>query len=43
MQQMHDAQAKHFPTGIRSKDTCFRLAEKKANDYFKTTFGTGAV
>ena len=40
MKQMHDAQAKHFPTGLHRRDDLFKLAEADAATYFQATFGT---
>ena len=40
MKQMHDAQAKHFATGLHRRDDLFKLAEADAATYIKATFGT---
>lgn len=40
MKQMHDAQAKHFPTGLHRRNDLFDLAEADAAAYIKATFGT---
>ena len=40
MKQMHDAQAKHFPTGLHRREDLFKLAETDAAAYFTRTFGT---
>ena len=40
MKQMHDAQAKHFPTGLHRRDDLFKLAEADTASYIKATFGT---
>ena len=40
MQQMHDAQAKHLPTGLPRRNDLFKLAERDANEYFHSTYAT---
>ena len=40
MRQMHDAQAKQFPTGLHRRDDLFQLAEADATAYTGDTFGT---
>lgn len=40
MKQMHDVQAKHFPTGLHRRDDLFKLAETDAAAYIKASFGT---
>ena len=43
MKQMHDAQAKQFPTGLHRRDALFKLAEADAATYIKATFGTEPI
>jgi len=43
MKQMHDAQAKHFPTGLHRRDNLFKLAEADAAAYIRATFGTEPI
>ncbi len=43
MKQMHDAQAKHFPTGLHRRDDLFKLAEADAAAYIRATFGTEPI
>ena len=43
MKQMHDAQAKQFPTGLHRRDALFKLAEADAATYIRATFGTEPI
>ena len=38
MNQMHDLQAKHLPTGLPRRDGLFRLAENDAAAYFTSMY-----
>ena len=39
MQLRHDAETKHFPTGLPEKKNYLALAEEEAKSYFDTQFG----
>lgn len=43
MKQMHDVQAKQFPSGLHRRDDLFRLAEADAATFIKATFGTEQI
>ncbi len=43
MQLQHEADTKHFPTGLPKRKNLLRLAEKEADAYFNSMFGRRTV
>jgi hypothetical protein len=42
MKLQHEAETKHFPTGLPVRADLFKLAEADASAYFTSTFNTGS-